>query len=212
MGKKKIAESTISKKNKKIAEANVTVKKYKNTKQLIGDEQISSKFIIEITLDQVIEPQMRPRISGFNFYDPLAKYKSILLEKIEDEIARKKIKFTVTDDMYFKVKLHIESIPPQGFTKKKRFFAVIKKLLHFNVKPDLDNCFKTFTDCVEKLIYKNDSQITNIEMSKEYGVNDKTVITFYAYEQPKVTGTFDEKILDSLSIDEDTKNFIKGVI
>lgn len=36
-------------------------------------------------------------------------------------------------------------------------------------KPDLDNCYKTVTDALEKFLYANDSQIVEVQMVKSYG-------------------------------------------
>ena len=44
-----------------------------------------------------------------------------------------------------------------------------KKRQYPTTKPDIDNCYKTLTDALEKFLYANDSQIVEVAMSKVYG-------------------------------------------
>ena len=72
-----IAESTIKNKNNKIKNANIRVS--------IFDLTNLNHIIVNITIDQLIEPQMRPRIGFKSIYDPLKEYKKIIRTKIDEE-------------------------------------------------------------------------------------------------------------------------------
>lgn len=50
---------------------------------------------------------------------------------------------------------------------------------HFK-KPDLDNLIKSTKDCLQGLVYKNDSQVAILHPApiKKYGLKAKTIITF----------------------------------
>jgi len=49
---------------------------------------------------------------------------------------------------------------PKSAPKKRRWPTT---------KPDIDNCYKTLTDALEKFLYANDSQIVEVAMTKIYG-------------------------------------------
>jgi len=48
---------------------------------------------------------------------------------------------------------------------------------HHTVKPDLDNLCKLLTDSCNGIVYQDDSQITQISISKAYGDQARTDIT-----------------------------------
>lgn len=56
---------------------------------------------------------------------------------------------------------------PKSFSKKKRMQAITGELRP-TVKPDLDNVLKIICDALNKVAYKDDNQITNIEIKKFY--------------------------------------------
>ena len=61
--------------------------------------------------------------------------------------------------------------PPKSYTKKK-LRAVETGELRYTKLPDADNLAKTVMDALNKLLYKDDSQIVELSVKKEYGIED----------------------------------------
>lgn len=201
-----IAEKTITKKINKIKQANISID-YSEFKYYEHEECYSIKEV-KIILDQMIEPQMRPRKGKFNIYDPLAKYKKILIDKVKNELDKKNITIPIDEDKYYIESIVIlRSQPPKSFTKKKKLLALLG-LLKFNKKPDIDNCVKTIYDSFEKIFFFNDSQIVKEQFSKVYGLRDETIIIFKIYEQPNTSGRLTNNEIESIE-DEYIKKYIK---
>ena len=52
-----------------------------------------------------------------------------------------------------------------GFLRPK---SISKKVIWRDKKPDIDNVFKACADALEGIIYRNDSQIVGVKMTKKY--------------------------------------------
>jgi len=196
-----IAEKTVKKKNEKIKEANIIISNYNdNVKYYDSESQEYLKSVsICITIDQCIEPQMRPRRGGFgNLYDPLEKYKKTLREKVKEQLEINNIKIDISEDKYIKSTIVLVKEPPTTFTKKEKLNALLGKL-KFNKKPDIDNCVKTIYDSFEKIFFFNDSQVISETFTKKYGTNDSTIIYLDIFDQPKITGRLNKKDLEYYS-------------
>ena len=50
------------------------------------------------------------------------------------------------------------------------------------VKPDADNVVKSVLDALNKLIYKDDSQVTDLLVHKYYSEEEKLVLNITAFE------------------------------
>ena len=50
------------------------------------------------------------------------------------------------------------------------------------VKPDVDNVVKSVLDALNKLIYKDDSQVTDLLVHKYYSEEEKLVLNITAFE------------------------------
>ena len=61
--------------------------------------------------------------------------------------------------------------PPKSYSKKK-LLAVTKGELRYTKLPDADNLAKTVMDGLNKVLYKDDSQIVELVVKKEYGLED----------------------------------------
>lgn len=65
--------------------------------------------------------------------------------------------------------------PPKSYTKNK-LKAVQRGELRYVKKPDLDNLAKAILDALNDTVYKDDSQIINLSVNKEYGHTDHVLI------------------------------------
>lgn len=174
-----IAESTIKHKNEKIKKANIEL-------NIIKDINFIS-VIIEI--DQMIEPQMRPRVGYKSIYDPLKQYKKILRNKILNELKLKNTNIfsNLEEDVYISSNITLISEPPKNFSNIQKLNALNNKI-KFNKKPDIDNCVKTIYDSLEKIFFFNDSQIVEEKLNKIYGTHEATYINLKIYKQPSFKG------------------------
>lgn len=194
-----IAENTVAKKNKKIKEANVLL-------DVIENDNI---ITIMIDIDQMIEPQMRPRVGIHkNLYDPLKKYKEILREKFKTELNKKNINIEIDENIYVRSYIQLYSEPPKSFTKIELLDAFSNKI-KYNKKPDIDNCVKTIYDTFEGIIFFNDSQIVSETFEKKYGTKERTYIKFTIEKQYKnKKRRISTKEINSLNINEEIKNYL----
>lgn len=60
---------------------------------------------------------------------------------------------------------------PKSYTKKKRE-GIQNLIIRHTIKPDADNLAKGIMDALTGIFYKDDSQIVNLIVSKNYGVED----------------------------------------
>lgn len=73
----------------------------------------------------------------------------------------------------FRVKIAVEFKPPAKTTKKEKMILNKKPFIK---KPDIDNIAKTILDAFNGLAYKDDSQVAELIIKKEYGLEDRIVI------------------------------------
>lgn len=188
-----IAESTVKRKVEKIKQATVSVKcEY--------DKNYSPNlhtYIIEV--DQLIEPQMRPRGGKYGtVYDPLKGYKKIFREKVLTEIKKNFISEPELGDIYFiKTKIILMTTPPESWSISKQYSA-LKEKSKFKTKPDIDNCVKTIYDSFEGIFFFNDSQIVKEILEKQYSTKEETIIEFRIYDQYESKGRLSKEDLDNM--------------
>lgn len=123
-----------------------------------------------------IEPvaQSRPRFASKDRYGrPLKRVRAIDSDK--SRYFKNFIKV--------KTKLQYEGEPLEGAVKitvtfyrpiqksisRKRFDKIVAGEIKPTVKPDLDNYFKAITDAINGIVFKDDNQIVEVHMFKEYG-------------------------------------------
>ena len=68
----------------------------------------------------------------------------------------------------------IFEVPP-SYSKKKRLMLLNSKL-NYTHKPDTDNIAKIVLDSLNGLAYKDDAQITRLEVEKSYGEQAKVIV------------------------------------
>ena len=196
-----IAESTVKRKVEKIKEANITID--------YNYDENNKIYSYTIRIDQLIEPQMRPRSGKFGaIYDPLKGYKAQLIKKVLNEINTKEIKIpNLEDDNYTTAYIELVDTPPESWSISKQYQALINNV-HFKTKPDIDNCVKTIYDSLEGIFFKNDSQVINETLVKFYGVHPMTLIHFNIYTENYEKERITKKNIDSIIEDEKIKQFI----
>lgn len=64
---------------------------------------------------------------------------------------------------------------PQSYSKKKRLM-LLSTLFSYTHKPDTDNIAKIVLDSLNGLAYKDDAQITKLEVEKSYGEQAKVIV------------------------------------
>ncbi len=79
-----------------------------------------------------------------------------------------------------KVKIIIYLKIPQNTTKKNRKL-IEEGLLSPTKKPDIDNVVKIVLDALNKMAFKDDNQITQLEVEKTYSEEEKLYIKLEEY-------------------------------
>lgn len=119
--------------------------------------------------------KQRPRYSAriHRMYTPTKT--SIFEEKVKYAFLSKYNIETEPNTKEFKVKITAYFKPAESLSKKKK-----KELMDgefgFLHKPDVDNVAKIILDSLNGLAYKDDSQITNLIVLKQYGVENKILV------------------------------------
>lgn len=75
-----------------------------------------------------------------------------------------------------KVTIVIHKLPPKGWSKVKTKKA-INGDVQATVRPDVDNYAKSILDGCDKVVFKDDNQIIELNVKKIYSEEDKAVIT-----------------------------------
>lgn len=80
-------------------------------------------------------------------------------------------------DSEFEVEMKITAyFKPPTSTSKKLKEQLIEKNMGYMHKPDCDNIAKIIADALNKIAYKDDNQITHLEVIKKYGSEDKVEV------------------------------------
>ncbi|RKJ60401.1 RusA family crossover junction endodeoxyribonuclease, partial [Butyricicoccus sp. 1XD8-22] len=122
---------------------------------------------MEFTIDGDVQAQERPRFSNrggyVKTYDPpkSRKYKEYVAEVAKEYAPEELIEseIVLTIDVYIKI--------PKSYTKKQRQEIIDNHMLH-SKKPDVDNLAKGIKDGITGVIWKDDSQIVELHISKFY--------------------------------------------
>lgn len=106
-------------------------------------------------------------------YDPLAREKALIKERITATIIESQIDFDLFEvaDIEFIFYMPI----PKYMKKKEKEFAT-KELLRHTVKPDTDNLIKLYLDCMVKIILADDKGVDIKRARKIYSPNPRTEI------------------------------------
>lgn len=128
---------------------------------------------LSLVLNGKPEPQLRPRITKFVSFDPCKDKKNWAKLQIAQQIENTLIK-PIEEPLEIVMIFHMPI--PKSTSKKKRELMLSNCLKHTK-KSDIDNLYKFFSDAMNGLLYKDDSQIWRVEMEKVYSEDPRTEIT-----------------------------------
>lgn len=118
------------------------------------------------------EGKARPRLGRYGAYTPT---KTVNYETLVKYIFVNKFKdFNMFEGP---VRAKITSIfeVPQSYSNKKRVMLLNSKC-NYTKKPDVDNITKIILDSLNGLAYRDDAQITVLEVEKSYGEQAKVIV------------------------------------
>ena len=129
---------------------------------------------MQIIIEGRAVPQGRPRAvrmgAGVRMYDPPKSkaYKQMVAAKVRSYMKINGIQ-TITEPIA--VHLNFYFTPPKSYSKKK-LKLVEEGKLHYTKLPDADNLAKSVLDSCNKILFKDDSQIVELNIKKQYGKED----------------------------------------
>jgi Holliday junction resolvase RusA-like endonuclease len=185
---------SIKKKMERVKESNIDL-----TVETISD----GKVLATITMDTLVEPYVRNRMSGAfkkdeegktkmagggHLYDPLNTYKKYIQKELKKLLTEKYPEYILCKgEIEFEILLWAK--PPQSFTKRQLVWSIIRKILRPLTKPDVDNVAKTAMDFCSKIFWEDDNQVVTLIVRKYYGEQTKTIIKSTMDLEPlKITG------------------------
>ena len=130
--------------------------------------------MIHFKIEGRAQPQGRPRAvragSGVRMYDPPKSraYKQMVAAKVRSYMNLNGIQ-TITEPLA--VHLNFYFTPPKSYTKKK-LKLIEEGKLHYTKSVDADNLAKGVLDACNKILFKDDSQIVELNITKQYGKED----------------------------------------
>ena len=114
---------------------------------------------MKLIIDNCIA-QKRHRFARGFVYDPSSKDKKIAIQQIKEQFTGK----PYTDALKIKFVFHIKR--PKAHWNK---YSLKKTAPVYHIKrPDVDNFVKFYMDCMNKVVYLDDSQVIEIYAKKEY--------------------------------------------
>ena len=108
--------------------------------------------------------QKRHRFARGFVYDPSSKDKKIAIQQIKEQFTGK----PYTDALKIKFVFHIKR--PKAHFRTGKYSNELKKTapVYHTKRPDIDNFVKFYMDCMNKIVYLDDSQVIEIYAKKEY--------------------------------------------
>ena len=142
--------------------------------------------IIGVSVTFYSEPvaQGRPRFSTFGkfarAYDPKKSrdYKSKLCDAAQD-VYKERPDFKPFEDVALGLRVHVYRSIPKSFSKKKHEDA-LKGIVRPTTKPDCSNYIKGIEDALNKVLWKDDSQIVSETCNKFYSDQPRVELTVWS--------------------------------
>ena len=118
---------------------------------------------MKLRIDNCIAQKRHRYARGF-VYDPSSKDKKIAIQQIKEQFTGK----PYTDALKIKFVFHIKR--PKAHFRTGKYSNELKKTapVYHTKRPDVDNYVKFYMDCMNKLVYLDDSQVIEIYAKKEY--------------------------------------------
>lgn len=129
--------------------------------------------MISLELYGIPQAQQRPRFARkgayTQCYDPQSKIKEGCKWQLRSQFKEDPLQMPLALDLIF-----FMPIPKSSSALKKRQMA--NGLIAHSCKPDLDNCIKFASDCLNGLVFHDDAQICEIRAKKIYSNTPRTLI------------------------------------
>lgn len=139
-----------------------------------------SNIILELTIKRKPYPSPRPRTNfkGWVYLpNEYKKEKEAITKLIKDNYKGNVEKGALSMTIHFGMPI------PKSMPKKRiRLIESLIDVWHTK-KPDMDNLEKTYKDCMENVVYKNDSQICYCAKKKIYATEPYVYIKLERFEQ-----------------------------
>lgn len=105
-------------------------------------------------------------------YDPSKTDKKVFLKQVEHQVPRIPIEGPIKMELEFYV------ARPKNHYRTGKFSHILKpdSPVYKISRPDIDNYIKLVLDALNKVFYKDDSQIHAISATKEYSPEPKTIV------------------------------------
>ena len=118
---------------------------------------------MKLRIDNCIAQKRHRYARGF-VYDPSSKDKKIAIQQIKEQFTGE----PYTDALKIKFVFHIKR--PKAHFRTGKYSNELKKTapVQHTKRPDVDNYVKFYMDCMNKLVYLDDSQVIEIYAKKEY--------------------------------------------
>ena len=118
---------------------------------------------MKLRIDSCIA-QKRHRFARGFVYDPSSKDKKIAILQIKKQFTGE----PYTDALKIKFVFHIKG--PKAHFRTGKYANELKKTapVYHIKRPDVDNYVKFYMDCMNKLVYLDDSQVIELRATKEY--------------------------------------------
>ena len=118
---------------------------------------------MKLRIDNCIA-QKRHRFARGFVYDPSSKDKKIAIQQIKEQFTGE----PYTDALKIKFVFHIKR--PKAHFRTGKYANELKKTapVYHIKRPDVDNYVKFYMDCMNKVVYLDDSQVIEIYAKKEY--------------------------------------------
>ena len=131
-------------------------------------------MIYEFELKEKAIGKARPRFS----YKMGRMYTPSATQKFEQKVKNAFLeKYTLKElsDKPIKAVIIAEFEPPKSISKKKRL-ELIEEVIDYTKKPDIDNISKIILDALNGIAYKDDNQISKLEVIKRYSYENKIIV------------------------------------
>jgi Holliday junction resolvase RusA-like endonuclease len=124
--------------------------------------------MIQLNLDGNPIPWKRPGGTRIR-YDTQAKEKEQIRWYLRSQLRGDPLSTPLMVDIifYFPVPKHVSSV------KKKE---MLNNMIHHMKRPDVDNCAKFILDCMNGVVFVDDSQIADLHARKQYSMRPGTYI------------------------------------
>ncbi|MGE7940640.1 RusA family crossover junction endodeoxyribonuclease [Lysinibacillus xylanilyticus] len=128
--------------------------------------------VLKIEIPGDVQAQQRPRVTRNGTFDPKESkdYKSFV-RLVASQVAPDTL---ITEEIILSIDVYRKI--PKSFSKKKHQQAV-EGALRPTTKPDIDNLAKGIKDGLSKVIWHDDSQVTELVARKWYSDNPRAEVT-----------------------------------